>query len=139
MRSNLEQILLEIARQTQTNPQANKVDHSAIHNAMMILHHHFRSPLTLASVATQVGLSSNYFSKTFHQTTGIQFQKYLQTLRLRFAASLLLASDLPVTEICFASGFGDMAHFGRAFRDHYHVSASEYRSKRKSHDSSSDQ
>jgi len=130
MRSSLEQILLEVARHSQASPQTNQAGHSAIHNALMFLHHHFRSPLSLEFVAMQVGLSPNYFSRTFHKTTGVQFQKYLQTLRLRFAASLLLASDLPITEICFASGFGNMAHFGRAFRDQYHVSSSDYRSKR---------
>ena len=127
MRSSLEQILLEVARYTQGNPALDNAGHSAIHNALLYLHHQFRTPLTLNMVARQAGLAPTYFSQIFHKVTGVQFQKYLQTLRLRFAASLLLASDLPVTEICFASGFGSMAHFGRAFHTRYDVSPSQYR------------
>jgi transcriptional regulator GlxA family with amidase domain len=99
-----------------------------VHNALLYLHHHFRSPLTLENVAAQAGLTPTYFTHIFHQMTGMQFQKYLQTLRLRFAAALLQASTLPVTEICFASGFGDMAHFGRVFHARYGLSPSHFRS-----------
>jgi AraC-like DNA-binding protein len=128
MRSSLEKILLEIARYVQGKDRLDNSGHSAIHNALLYLNHHFRSTLTLADVAEQAGLSPTYFSQVFHKVTGSQFQKYLSDLRLRFAASLLLAdASLPVTEICFASGFRDMAHFGRAFHARYNTSPSQYR------------
>lgn len=128
MRSSLEKILLEVARHTQGEAGLAEAGHSAIHNALLYLHHQFRTPLTLESVARQAGLASTYFSQVFHKVTGVQFQKYLSNLRLRFAASLLLTStQLPITEICFASGFGNMANFGRAFRAKYGLSPGLYR------------
>lgn len=128
MRSGLEKILLEVARHVRGNPNLDQSGHSAVHNALLYLHHHFRTSLTLETVANQAGLAPTYFSQVFHKVTGAQFQKYLSDLRLRFAASLLLAdSALPVTEICFASGFGNMAHFGRSFHAKYGLSPSQYR------------
>lgn len=133
MRSALERILLEVARYSQAQPQSENLHRSTIHQALLYLHHNFRAPLKLEDAAAQAGLSPTYFSQVFHRVTGSQFQKYLADLRLHFAGSLLLASDLPVTEICFVSGFGDMAHFGRMFRSKYGVSPSQYRAQMHAH------
>jgi AraC-like DNA-binding protein/quercetin dioxygenase-like cupin family protein len=133
IRGALERILLEVARLssvTSSLPMAG-ISHPAVQTALLHLQHEFRTDITLDHVADEAGLTPTYFSELFHKETGSQFQKYLQTLRLRFAASLLLASDLPVTEICFASGFGNMAHFERSFREKYSTSPSSYRQKTK--------
>jgi AraC-like DNA-binding protein len=128
MRTSLEKILLELARQTQSGRPLENRGHSAAHNALLYLNHHFRSPLTLREVAGQARMTPTHFSRIFHASTGMQYQKYLADLRLQFAAGLLLASaDLPVTDICFASGFRNMAHFGRSFHAKYGVSPGRYR------------
>ena len=128
MRSALEKILLEVARHAQGGKPLESSGHSAIHNALLYVHHHFRSALTLAEVAAQAKMAPTYFSRAFHQATGTQFQKYLAELRLRFAASLLRTDPrLPITEICFASGFGNMANFGRAFHAKYGIAPRQYR------------
>ena len=133
IRGALERILLELARLSSvasSHPIASIV-HPAIQTAVLHLQHEFRTDMSLEHIAAEAGLTPTYFSELFHKETGSQFQKYLQTLRLRFAASLLLASDLPVTEICFASGFGNMAHFERSFHEKYSDSPRSYRQKAK--------
>jgi AraC-like DNA-binding protein/quercetin dioxygenase-like cupin family protein len=134
IRGALERVLLELARRASVSSELAVVNvaQPAVQNALLHLQHEFRMPITLEHVAAQAGLTPTYFSELFHKSTGVQFQKYLQTLRLQFAASLLLASDLPVTEICFASGFGNMAHFERSFHEKYSTSPSSYRQKTKS-------
>jgi AraC-like DNA-binding protein len=72
-------------------------------------------------------LSPNYFSERFRAATGIPFQTYLQDRRLRFARSLLAATDLGVTEVCYAAGFNSPSHFGRAYRRRYGESPSARR------------
>ena len=99
----------------------------AVNAALTYMHHHFREPLTLQAVARQSGLSPHYFSECFRKTTGIPFQNYLQGLRLRFAGSLMAASNLPVTEVCLASGFNSLPHFERAFKQKFGVTPREWR------------
>ncbi|WP_374701656.1 helix-turn-helix domain-containing protein [Paenibacillus tyrfis] len=38
---------------------------------------------------------------------------------MTFAKSLLAASDLPVTEVCHASGFNTLTHFERSFKKRF--------------------
>jgi AraC-like DNA-binding protein len=100
---------------------------SGIARAVLYVDHHFREPLTLADVAAQAHLSPNYFSERFRDFTGTSFQAYLQQRRLRFARSLLAATDLGVTEACHAAGFNSVSHFGRAYRRRYGQAPSAYR------------
>ncbi len=94
---------------------------------LLYIHHHSRQRLTLEEAAQQACLPPNYFSERFHTLVGISFQRYLQELRLHFAARLLAASTLPVSQVLLAAGFRDQTHLGRAFKMLYHVSPREYR------------
>ena len=100
------------------------ISNPAIQNALLHLGHEFRTDMSLEQVAAQANLTPTYFSELFHKETGTSSGKYLQTLRLRFAASFLLASDLPVTEICFASGFGTWPISARFPREIHGISTS---------------
>lgn len=94
--------------------------------AVLYVDRHFREPVTLADAAAQAHLSPNYFSERFRDYTGTPFQLYLQERRLRFARSLLAATDLSVSEVCHASGFNSLSHFGRAFRRRYGAAPSAH-------------
>jgi AraC-like DNA-binding protein len=83
--------------------------------------------LSLGDVARQACLAPNYFSERFHGLTGISFQQYLQGLCLCFAARLLMASELSVSEILLAAGFRDLTHFGRVFKKLYRASPRQCR------------
>jgi AraC-like DNA-binding protein len=126
----LERVLIGLAREQAAYDDSlgtRRDSRRKVQEAVAYLHHHFREPLTLAAVATEADLSRQYFSERFHQTTGTPFQTYLRNLRLRFACSLLQVSDLPVTEICFGSGFSDLAHFERVFKQTFGRSPRAYR------------
>jgi AraC-like DNA-binding protein len=123
-------VLIELARRCA--PPATESgrlprDQSDVVRAVVHVDRHFREPLTLAGVAAQAHLSPNYFSERFHAVTGTSFQSYLQQRRLAFAHSLLASTGLGVTEVCHASGFGNLSHFGRAFRSRYGVAPTAVR------------
>ncbi|QGQ94536.1 AraC family transcriptional regulator [Paenibacillus psychroresistens] len=118
----LERILIELVRAIQVLSVAqisiNKpLIQPSIRKAMIYIEHHFRENITLEEVARQAQLVPNYFSTCFRKMTSITFQQYLQDLRIHFAKSLLQASRLlSVTEICYASGFNNLSHFIRVFK-----------------------
>ena len=132
VRSELTSLLIELVRkcpplaglQEQNN---HKLAHPAVHKALTYIQHHFREEISLQNVASQVQLNPNYFSECFRKTTGTFFQTYIINLRLSFAASLLQVSQLPVTEICYASGFNTLSHFERFFKQKYKQTPNAYR------------
>lgn len=127
----LQRILVDLARKCvgdgdTTEHQSIENQSGRLHKALVYIHHHFREPITLRDVAAQASLSPNYFSECFHTTSGTSFQSYLKGLRLRFAMSLLCASDLSVTDVCYASGFSTLSHFERSFKREFGRPPSAY-------------
>lgn len=116
-RATLQRILIDVVRAASLTGLAFEphVD-DGLRGALLYLHHRFRQPVSLADASAQAHLSPHYFSERFRQVTGKTFVRYRQELRLQFARSLLAASDLPITEICYAAGFNTLSHFERAFR-----------------------
>lgn len=127
----LERILIELYRKNLTLAPAQPREvaaeqHQKLSLSLIYMHHHFRESLSLEDVAQQVHLSPSYFSECFHRTYGISFQHYLQKLRLHFARSLLSAAQLPVSHICFASGFQTLSHFERTFKQYFGLSPRQF-------------
>ncbi len=123
-------VLIELARRcapAAAEPSPPSRNSSDVVRAVVHIDRHFREPLTLAGVAAHAHLSPNYFSERFRAVTGTSFQSYLQQRRLAFAHSLLASTGLGVTEVCHASGFGSLSHFGRAFRSRYGVAPTALR------------
>lgn len=58
------------------------------------------------------------FQKTFQTTPG----KWLLAKRLEHARALLAASEKTVSEVAFESGFENLSHFSRVFRERYGIS-----------------
>lgn len=115
-------LVIELARRSGLHdrpaPRRPTTDEE-LRGAVSYVDRHFREPLSLADAAASAHLSPNYFSERFREVTGTSFQLYLQERRLRFARSLLMSTGLPVTDVCRASGFNDVSHFGRVFRRRY--------------------
>lgn len=130
-----ERIVIELVRKCGMNagddddrkPESFRPVHPAVRKAVTFIRHHFREPLTLESVARHAGLSANYFSECFCKQMGEPFQQYVQQIRLQFARSLLLVSALPVTEICYISGFRTFSHFERTFKQSFGLPPNGYR------------
>lgn len=120
-------LVVELARRcgVDDGPRAGRpAGEEHLRDAILFVDRHFREPITLADVASRAHLSANYFSERFRHYTGTPFQLYLQERRLRFARALLAASTLSVSEVCHASGFNSLSHFGRAYRRRYGVAPS---------------
>lgn len=83
--------------------------------AALWLEAHAREPVDLDRAAQQAGLSPYHFLRLFSRAVGVTPHQYLLRCRLRLAARLLAESDLPVTQVAFDVGFGDLSNFVRSF------------------------
>lgn len=82
---------------------------------------------TLGKMAQSVNLSAPYFCYLFKSITGVPPAKYLKSLRMQQAATLLTTTFLSVKEIVRRIGLTDESHFVRDFKRIYGVTPSEFR------------
>ena len=82
---------------------------------------------SLGQMAESVNLSPPYFCYLFKSITGVPPARYLKTLRMQQAATLLTTTFLSVKEIVRCVGCTDESHFVRDFKRFYGVTPSEYR------------
>lgn len=88
--------------------------------------------LDLEVIAEARGLSPFHFLRLFSAALGVTPHQYLVRSRLRRAARLLADGDLPVTEVAYEVGFGDLSNFVRTFGRAAGVSPSRFRAKARS-------
>ncbi len=92
---------------------------TAIHHALSYMHSNFRKSPSLSETAAISNYSPNYFSLIFKKITGKSYKKYLNDLKLNFSRQLIINSNLPLTEICYASGFESLSNFYRVYKAAY--------------------
>jgi transcriptional regulator GlxA family with amidase domain len=63
------------------------------------------------------GISEAHFARAFKRAFGVPPHRYLLTRRIEQATTLLRDTELGITEIAFATGWGSLGTFGRTFRD----------------------
>ena len=83
--------------------------------------------INVTDIADYIGISRTYLNHVFQKELGISSQKFLMDFRLHKAASLLISSDLPVTEISAEVGYDDSLAFSKAFKKKFGLSPKNYR------------
>lgn len=85
--------------------------------------------LSVAAVARRQRISPRYIHMLF-ENEGVTFSEYVLTARLASARQTLSdprQAHLSISAIAYASGFGDLSYFNRAFRRCYGATPSEVR------------
>jgi two-component system response regulator YesN len=84
--------------------------------------------LSLKTLARATGLNPNYASGVVSKEFGIQFQKYVNLLRMIRAQELLRTPpNLPVQEVAIKCGFDNSNHFYRVFKAYTGVTPGEFK------------
>ena len=78
---------------------------------------HFREPITIAEIAAAANVHPTYAMTQFRKIVRTTIGDYLRLHRLAEARRLLATTDLPVSRVATASGFGSLSRFYRAFTD----------------------
>lgn len=90
----------------------------------------FSNPdLKMSEVADQVKMSVNAFSHFFQKQSFRSFSNFLIDLRLGKACKLILETDKTISEICYMSGFNNLANFNRLFKKYRGLTPIEFRVK----------
>ena len=89
--------------------------------------HYADSGLTLDQVASEMGISPNYFSAQFKQNTGSSFINYLTNVRISHAKEYLKSGNYKTYEVALRCGYENPTYFSTIFKRRTGVSPSEYR------------
>jgi len=84
--------------------------------------------LSLENLAQVASFSSFHFHRIFRAMVGETLNQFIQRIRVEKAASKLLHNPKKtITEVALDCGFSSSATFARAFKETFHMSASEWR------------
>ncbi|WP_344977318.1 AraC family transcriptional regulator [Compostibacter hankyongensis] len=77
---------------------------------------HYTKPIRLQEVAAVVNMSPSAFCRYFKTRTRKNFILFLNEIRIGHACKLLIEGDYSITEICYMSGYNNVAFFNRQFK-----------------------
>lgn len=91
------------------------------------LAHHYHEPISLQSVAKELGVSRYHVSHVFSNRFKTGFTDYVNSLRLSRACELMETDDMSLSAVSMEAGFPSHRTFNRAFQKQYGISPREYR------------
>ena len=91
------------------------------------IENNFYNNISVQSVATHFGYSSDYISTKVKEKTGMSAKNYITHCRMMSAKQILLCSDLSIDEIAHQCGFSDSKAFFKAFKKHEGITPTQYR------------
>lgn len=94
---------------------------------------HFHENIALEEVADLVSMTVPSFCRYFKKTTNKTFTKFVNDYRLVHASKLLAQKQINIAAISHESGFNNLGHFNKSFKDFTGKSASQYRQELRSY------
>ncbi|WP_339310214.1 AraC family transcriptional regulator [Paenibacillus sp. FSL M7-0896] len=92
-----------------------------------IMEENFMNPVSLNDLAYLSGRSLAAFKRDFQAIYNTSPLKWVRNRRLDKAKALLAETALSVTDICFTTGFENIAHFSKVFKERFGLPPSEFR------------
>ncbi|HEX7056774.1 MAG TPA: AraC family transcriptional regulator [Bacilli bacterium] len=117
----------ELAKRKRVAPENTRSKHQRIYPILDYINANYQNPLRLNDLARRFYLSPSQLSRTFKEVTGFSFVEYVVSLRIREAQKLLRETNLPVIHIAAQTGFENVSHFGRSFKQVAGVAPRKYR------------
>lgn len=105
----------------------NAADRRRAVRAALWIDEHADADIGLDDAAAQAGASPFHFLRVFARVFGVTPHQYLVRRRIGRAARLLADDALPVTDIAYRVGFGDLSNFVRSFGRAAGMSPSRFR------------
>lgn len=77
---------------------------------------HYRQPIKIADLASDVNRTPNYVTNMFKEVTGQSPIQYLHYVRVSAARDLITETDMSMIEIADHLGFCDQSYFSKVFK-----------------------
>ncbi len=101
--------------------------HERLDNVKQYIREHINEPLNREVLAEVAGFSVPHFHRIFTSQWARIFPNYVRRVRLERAGRKLRMGAVDITEVALAAGYDTHAAFGKAFKQQYGLSPSEFR------------
>lgn len=87
----------------------------------------FQNTISLTEVAEQVNMTVPAFCRYFKKLTHSTFTQFLNEYKISHACQLLGEADMTILAVSLESGFNNLSHFNKQFKEVTALTPSEYR------------
>lgn len=92
-----------------------------------LIHADLLSPISLSSLARELGVSEEHLSRSFKAETGMTVTHYYLSKRIDLACELLSHSNMPIRDIGESLQFHSASYFITTFKKFKEVTPIQYR------------
>ena len=128
IRSYLILILIHIMRQIEL-PGTTKSGNEMIRHITDYVDKNYHEKLSLAKISQKYNYSLAHISTLFKTEMGVNFQEYVQSVRMKESCRLLINTSKKVSEIAAAVGYTDIKFFNEVFKRQIGMTPREFRGK----------
>ncbi len=96
-------------------------------DVIQYVHLHYMEPINVKKVADKFFVNAAYLGRVFQKATGVNFNQYVNQLRISEARRLLIQSDKLIYEIANEVGYAESCYFITKFTQEVGHSPNEYR------------
>ncbi|TXK46100.1 substrate-binding domain-containing protein [Pontibacter qinzhouensis] len=127
----------EISVETKVASPPKQLDKKFMNEVMAVVEKNLSNPdLNANSIAASLGMSKVQVYRKMKALLGYSVNDYVNNMRLKRARHLLLHSDKNISEIAYEVGFSSPAYFSTAFKNHFEMSPSDFKTTRSSREGS---
>lgn len=91
----------------------------------------YMKDIQISEIADAFNISRNYLFRVFKKNKGISLKSYLSNIRIQEAKSMLITTDMPITQISEMLGFKTYSAFFKMFKAATNSTPKEYRAVKK--------
>lgn len=88
---------------------------------------HYRDQIDLTELASLVNMAEGSLCRFFKMQTGLTIFEYLNKMKVDFACKLLMTKGMSITDVAYDSGFNNLSHFNKQFKNFTGITPGTYR------------
>lgn len=125
MHSLLNILLMTIIRQVPKPVQ--QVKQTLVGQVIDFIHNNYNEDITLEVLSRRFYVSPYYLCREFKRCTNRTIVQYINVTRIMNAQRKIMETDKSITEVGNITGFSNITHFNRVFKQYTGLTPSQYR------------
>jgi len=120
-------LALHFKNQVFSDAESKGRHETKINNICSWIDENIGEDLNIDRIASLFGMSRSLLTKEFRKHTNTSIVEYINTRKLQKAGSILVSTDMSITEASLESGFPSIGNFYRQFKELYGVTPTEFK------------